>query len=313
MHAHAWHILQVWHYEWPHLEMASGWTLSSILHAPTFCIHVHQSILHNDVRLTTTLNDLLMSTPGLLKGHYMVHAFSTATKLTEVGHTLSCCISWNRSSAFCPCPHFTCSNIIVFQVTTFQDGILLNTCQAASVLQHFAYISNKLFPTKIWDHFEWSVHEQVCSFLSDSEPAHALITGAKVNLSGHISPHCICRKCCTAFSDCPSFTYFVSFLFHAKMLNCAVPGAIAVIFAAIHSGFHISSSQSASHVFLCLKSRYLSFVYNQKSRLSWSAMYSPHPTPQKYHQNRKSCTEILSISKRILSEHIAIYLPSPDY
>jgi hypothetical protein len=67
-----------------------------------------------------------------------------------------------------------------------------------------------------------------------------------------------------------------------------VPGAIAAIFAAIHSGFHMSSSQSASHVFLCLKSRYLSFVYNQKSRLSWSAMYSPHPTRQKYHQNRKS-------------------------
>ncbi len=146
-----------------------------------------------------------------------------------------------------------------------------------------------------------------------SKPAHALITWTKVNLSGHIPPHCICRKYCTAFSDCPSFTYFVSFLFHAKMLNCTVPGAIAAIFAAIHSGFHMSSSQSASHVFLCLKSRYLSFVYNQKSRLSWSAMYSPHPTHQKYHQNRKSRTEILSISKRILSEHIAIYLPSPAY
>jgi hypothetical protein len=145
--------------------MESSWTISN----DPPCSHILHtcppSYSPNNMRLTTTLNDLLMSTPGLFKGNYVVHAFSTATKLTEVGHTLSCCISWNRSCAFCPCPHFTCSNIIVFQVTAFQDGILLNTCQAASVLKHFAYISTKLFPTKIWDHFEWSVHEQACSFL----------------------------------------------------------------------------------------------------------------------------------------------------
>jgi len=47
------------------------------------------------------------------------------------------------------------------------------------------------------------------------------------------------------------------------MFNCAVPGAIAAISDATHAGFHRSSSQSASCVFLCLKSGYLSFVYSQ--------------------------------------------------
>jgi hypothetical protein len=55
----------------------------------------------------------------------------------------------------------------------------------------------------------------------------------------------------------------VSFWFHAKMFNCTVPGAIAAISDATHGGFRWSSSQSASCVFLCLKSGYLSFVYNQ--------------------------------------------------
>ncbi len=41
-----------------------------------------------------------------------------------------------------------------------------------------------------------------------------------------------------------------------------MPGAIAAISAATHDGFCQSSSQSASPVFLCLKSGYLSFVYH---------------------------------------------------
>jgi hypothetical protein len=61
-----------------------------------------------------------------------------------------------------------------------------------------------------------------------------------------------------------SFTYFVNFFFHAKkvQLHCA----IAVISAATHGRFYWSSSQSASCVFLSVKSGYLSFAYNQKSK-----------------------------------------------
>ncbi len=84
-----------------------------------------------------------------------------------------------------------------------------------------------------------------------------------------------------------------------------VPGAIAAISAATHGGFRQSSSQSPSCVFLCLKSGYLSFVYNQKSRSSRSAMYSPHPRHNWHHKNREICIDLLH-------QHIAItYLLQP--
>ncbi len=41
------------------------------------------------------------------------------------------------------------------------------------------------------------------------------------------------------------------------------------------------------------------FVNNQKSRSSWSAMYSPHPGNKWYHKKRESCTDLLH-------QHIAL-------
>jgi hypothetical protein len=84
-----------------------------------------------------------------------------------------------------------------------------------------------------------------------------------VNLSGVVPSSCICWKSYITFSSCPSFTYFVSFWFHAKGCNCTVPGANVAISAATHGGFCWLSSQSASPVLLCLKSGYLLFVYNK--------------------------------------------------
>ncbi len=105
-----------------------------------------------------------------------------------------------------------------------------------------------------------------------------------------------------ASSGCPPFTYFVSFLFHAKMLNCTVPDAIAAISAATHGGNHRSSFSSTSCVILCLRSRYLSFVGNQKSR---SGMYSLHPTNQCYHsKNRESHIDLPSPSAREFCRNI---------
>jgi hypothetical protein len=112
---------------------------------------------------------------------------------------------------------------------------------------------------------------------SDSKRAHALMTRIKVYLSRFIHSCCICWKSCIALLGRPSFTYFVSFRFHENMLNCNVPSAIAAISTSTHGGFHQSWSQSASPVFLCLTSGYLSFAYNQKSKSSRSAMYFPHP------------------------------------
>ncbi len=177
----------------------------------------------------------------------LAHAFNNPTKVTESGHTPSCCICRNSSSAFCPCPYFACSNTLAFQVTTFWD-----TLQASSMFPHFAYMPTKLL--------HWKTSWTSLPSSSAPKPAHALITWTKVNLSGLIASCCIWWKSCIAFSGCPSFTYFVRFWFHPKMLNCTMPRAIAAIHAANHGRFHQSPSQSNSCVFLWLKFGYLSFV-----------------------------------------------------
>ncbi len=71
-------------------------------------------------------------------------------------------------------------------------------------------------------------------------------------------------------------------------------------------GFCCTSSQSASCVFLCLKSGDHSFAYNQKSGSNWSTMYSPHPMNKCYHKNRESITDFL-YQQRIMSQDIDYY------
>jgi hypothetical protein len=52
---------------------------SSILHAPTFCIHVNQAAPpHKDISLKTTSNDLLMNIPTILE---LAHELSTRSKV----------------------------------------------------------------------------------------------------------------------------------------------------------------------------------------------------------------------------------------
>ncbi len=63
------------------------------------------------------------------------------------------------------------------------------------------------------------------------------------------------------------FLNFLSFLFHAKMFNSTVPSAISAISPATNGKFCQSSSQRASCVFLCLKSKFHWFVYNQKIQI----------------------------------------------
>ncbi len=68
--------------------------------------------------------------------------------------------------------------------------------------------------------------------------------------------------------------------------------------------------------FMCLLMLeiYLLFVYNQKLKSSWSAMYSPHPRHKWYHKNRESCTELLHqhIAFTCLLQHTTI-LPLPTF
>jgi hypothetical protein len=58
-------------------------------------------------------------------------------------------------------------------------------------------------------------------------------------------------------------TYIVSFFIPWKTFNCIVLGANATIFSVTNGGFHWFSNQSVFCVFLRLKSKYLTFVYNQ--------------------------------------------------
>ncbi len=80
-----------------------------------------------------------------------------------------------------------------------------------------------------------------------------------------------------------------------------MPGAIAAISAATHGGFCQLSSQSASPVFLCLKSQYLSFVY--------------HRDPGQVHQpcspHIPCINVIIRTEKANLTFSISIYLLSP--
>jgi hypothetical protein len=79
----------------------------------------------------------------------LAHAFNTPTKVTKFDYTRYCCIFQNNLSVFCPWLHCICPNIMVVQVTTSRDGILLNILQASSMLLHFAYLKTKLFPAII--------------------------------------------------------------------------------------------------------------------------------------------------------------------
>jgi len=116
----------------------------------------------------------------------LAHAFTTPTKVTESGFTPSCCICENSSSAFCPCAHFPCHNIMAFQVTPSRDGILFNTLWASSIMPHLAYISTRLHPTKASPSQPlWIICSWTCLPSSSARKlAHALSTGKKVNLLG---------------------------------------------------------------------------------------------------------------------------------
>jgi len=52
-----------WQSKWPHISRCQLVQHStSILNAPTFCIHIHQATPHKDIRLATSLNELFWST-----------------------------------------------------------------------------------------------------------------------------------------------------------------------------------------------------------------------------------------------------------
>ncbi len=79
----------------------------------------------------------------------LADGFATPTKVTASGHTPSCCICWNSSSAFCPCPHFTCSKTMVVQETTSYDDISFNTLSLSVLFFFFFFFFFKSF-SSLW-------------------------------------------------------------------------------------------------------------------------------------------------------------------
>ncbi len=167
----------------------------SILHAPTFCIHVHQATAHTNIWIPSIWMICSWAHLPSSSATKLAHAFSTPTKVTESDLKPCCCICWNSSNSFWPCPHFTCPNIMLFQMTTSQDSILLNTFQASSMLPNFAYMSTKLLPTKKSESHPLFM---VCSwaYLASSSAtmlAHAFKTPTKVKEWGHTLSSRICH------------------------------------------------------------------------------------------------------------------------
>jgi hypothetical protein len=148
-HAHAWYILQVWHFKRPHHMMAFCWTLSK--HPPCSWEqrHVNQAIPHKDIWIPSTFNYLLMSTTALFNCNYIgtciqnphkrnwvwLHTFLAFVEIVGVpsshAHILHVLIPWHSTW-----PHYMmawCRTLSKHPPCSRKD------------------ISTKLFPTKTSD------------------------------------------------------------------------------------------------------------------------------------------------------------------
>jgi hypothetical protein len=106
-----------------------------------------------------------------------------------------------------------------------------------------------------------------------SNRSHALSSFTKVNAAGLISD---VLSCLLEQLHCLLWLHILCICWKLPIpcenVQCTMPGAIAAISATTHGGFHCPPSQTASWDCLCLKSRYPSFDYNQKSRSSLAAI-----------------------------------------
>jgi hypothetical protein len=119
--------------------------------------------------------------------------------------------------------------------------------------------------------------------------SHALISSTKINVYGLIQTFpCTCWNNCIAFSSYPSFAYFVSFLFHVEKFNSIVPNSIAPIYFTTIGGFCCPPPPrppKVKLVFLCLKSKYPSFAYNENPNQVNHPSRSAHPKHKFYQKN----------------------------
>ncbi len=102
----------------------------------------------------------------------------------------------------------------------------------------------------------WMISSWACQPSSSaSELAHPYSTRTKVNVKiRSFLLHLLEKLDCLLML--PSLTYLTSLLFHEKLFNFTLPGAMAATFTHTHEGFCQLTSQSAFCFFLCLKSGY---------------------------------------------------------
>ncbi len=265
--AHISHVLISLYSRIPHFLMASCWTLSQ--HLP--CFHIlhtcppgyspQKHLIHISFEWSVHEHIYLL----WLQLHWHMHSAPPQKRQGLAAHLLPVAFV-EIVPVPCPCPLFTCPNIIAFQVTTPREDMWVNTLQASSMHPHLAYMSTSLLPTKTLASQPLATICACTRLPRCSAPklAHELSTWTKVKRLGGLVPFCCCMcwKSSNVFSCCPILTYLASFLFHEKVSNCTVPGAIGASSATTHDGFRLSTSQSASPIFLCLKSGSLGFTFS---------------------------------------------------
>ncbi len=144
---------------------------SSILHAPTFCIHVNQAAPpHKDISLTTTCNDLLMNTPTILE---LAHELSTRTKVNW---------DWSLIAAF-----------------VGKAPLSLRVAEPWHILQAFFY-SIQMIGCHGWQLCDepWAAVEALYSYI---DPCSACLHHLKKNGLHHFLAHSLlllCNATCTA-------------------------------------------------------------------------------------------------------------------
>ncbi len=185
----------------------SRWNLvehsPSILNSPTLCLHVNQAICHKDIWIISTVNNVLVNTPALFSYNHTGTCIQHPHKSNRAwAHTFLLHLS-KQFKHLLPSPHFTCPNIMAFQVITFQNGILLNTLQASLMLPPFAYMSTKLLHTKTSESHPlwiicWWAH---LPSLSATMLAHAFNSPTKVTELGCTPSCCICQN--SSIASCP--------------------------------------------------------------------------------------------------------------
>ncbi len=113
----------------------------------------------------SSLQDLFLNMSSLINSSTLAHALRIPTSLQGSDCTLSCCISQYGCNTFCPCPNFTCPNIMALQETTVCLGMhpvehSLSIIHAPTFSMH---INKRYWPQKYsHNYLQWTVCAHTC-------------------------------------------------------------------------------------------------------------------------------------------------------